>query len=571
MKQKGNKTLKGKLVMLVVLCWVVPLLSIFSVLAYDMNTNRDKQLTEEYITEIRHRASLVILSLEEAVASSRQASYDGILHSLYSTWEKDKDALPLSGGTNQYLASQYRYNPAFVTTVLFYHNSPEQRYYTYNATNIGSYGNYLDYVSNVHDAVTDISATLATSIEFLAVDQQVYMIRNLVDSDFNPFATLVMELNMDLILSPFLTPSWQTGGSFLINDSLYQVGDSNKISNHFPSPSGTAILERQGTQHLLHGRNVSDSFNLEYVITVEDSTLLKQLAPYSIVLFILIGILIILLLIVVNIGYQNIFEPLERLVKASKAIEDGDFGYQVTSMPHNQELIELTESINHMSLHLRQQFERIYTEELASRDAKIMALQSQINPHFLNNTLEIINWEARLQGNEKVSHMIEALSVMLEAVTEREPSKLITLEQELEYINAYLYIVTMRFGDRITISKEIDPSLLSYQVPRFILQPIVENAVEHGMPGGKDCEIMIGAFQLKDYLVLEIMNDSPLSQENKETIEVLLSPTAPKEKYTTKMGIYNVNARLRMLYADEGWLEITSNETHTTATLLIPL
>ena len=86
-----------------------------------------------------------------------------------------------------------------------------------------------------------------------------------------------------------------------------------------------------------------------------------------------------------------------------------------------------------------------------------MALQSQINPHFLNNTLEIINWEARMEGNDRVSSMIEALSTMLEATMDRKKQQMIPLSEEISYVEAYCYIIRQRFGEKFQFEKQIDP------------------------------------------------------------------------------------------------------------------
>ena len=113
-----------------------------------------------------------------------------------------------------------------------------------------------------------------------------------------------------------------------------------------------------------------------------------------------------------------------------------------------------------MSERLKYQFDHIYEEEIALRDARIMALQSHINPHFMNNTLEIINWEARLGGNEKVSRMIEALATLMDAAMDRKKRTLVPLSEEMIYVNAYLYINSARFGKRLTVVKELDESIM---------------------------------------------------------------------------------------------------------------
>lgn len=138
--------------------------------------------------------------------------------------------------------------------------------------------------------------------------------------------------------------------------------------------------------------------------------------------------------------------PLHDLIVAADAVRDGNLGIQIENVEDNREFYHVKDSFNHMSLQLKNQFDKIYLEEIALRDAKIMALQSQINPHFLNNTLEIINWEARLNGNYKVSGMIEALSTMLGATMNRREQQFHSIAEEMAYADAYLYIIAQRLA-----------------------------------------------------------------------------------------------------------------------------
>ena len=130
---------------------------------------------------------------------------------------------------------------------------------------------------------------------------------------------------------------------------------------------------------------------------------------------------------------------------------------------------------------LKYQFDHIYEEELALEDARIMALQSHINPHFMNNTLEIINWEARLAGNDKVSEMISSLGTLLDAALDRKKQPEVPLKEELTYVKAYLFIMKERFGKRLEVTLEIPEELYQEKVPRLILQPVIENAIAHGV------------------------------------------------------------------------------------------
>ena len=211
-----------------------------------------------------------------------------------------------------------------------------------------------------------------------------------------------------------------------------------------------------------------------------------------------------------------------------------------------------------MSGQLRNQFDRLYQEELARRDAQIKALQAHINPHFLNNTLEIINWEARLADNQRVCSMIEALSTMLGAATAREGLSTATLAEELKYVDAYLYITQERLGDRLTVTREIDRRVLDWRVMLLMLQPIVENAVEHDLSraGGELC--------LRAYprpgeggtrLCVEVEHDGAIPAGDWENIRRSLEAQGREEGGS--VGLRNVNQRLRLLYGGEYRFDMT--------------
>ena len=163
---------------------------------------------------------------------------------------------------------------------------------------------------------------------------------------------------------------------------------------------------------------------------------------------------------------------------------------------------------NHAMLYRRYSalFGRLYQEELARRDAQIKALQAHINPHFPNNTLETINWQARMSGDVKASRMIEALSTVLDAALDRKSSPQVRLAEEMTYVNAYLYIVAQRFGKRLTVDVDLPEELMDCLVPRLILQPVIENAVEHGIGASGQGRVALRGSRRGDGVVLEIQN-----------------------------------------------------------------
>ena len=266
-----------------------------------------------------------------------------------------------------------------------------------------------------------------------------------------------------------------------------------------------------------------------------------------------------LLAFVIWAFYRYVTKPLQALVDAAGHVAAGERGYTISPLPDSQELGSLAMHFNSMSLELQDQFERCYQEQLALQDARIKALQSQINPHFLNNTLEIINWEARMAGNGKICRMIEALSTMLDAAMARGGKAMVPVSEELRYVDAYLYILSERYGERLHVHKQIDNALLEMQVPRLILQPIVENAIEHGIEHCSCGELILRIYA-NDLLYLEVENDGRMTDADRSAIEKLLTWDGVGESTDPlrpgRIGIRNVNRRLKILYGESSGLTI---------------
>jgi sensor histidine kinase YesM len=275
---------------------------------------------------------------------------------------------------------------------------------------------------------------------------------------------------------------------------------------------------------------------------------------------------------------RRINRPIINLTQASKKIASGEYGTTVDELKgQSGEIADLTRNFNKMSNKLGEQFNRIFVEEIALRDANIHALQSQINPHFLNNTLEIINWEARMNGQEKVSSMIEALSVMMSATMDRNRQSLISLSEELEYVNAYIYIIKCRYQDRFVYEEHIDKALLPVKVPRLIIQPVIENAVEYSYSedGIRRVRMEIeGECQgEKIDMQIRIINPGVPSDEDVAKIKELLRDDVdikPMEERSTRIGIRNVHRRLKILYGTESGLVIeTDGNGNTISTIFV--
>ncbi|WP_027215837.1 sensor histidine kinase [Butyrivibrio fibrisolvens] len=194
-----------------------------------------------------------------------------------------------------------------------------------------------------------------------------------------------------------------------------------------------------------------------------------------------------------------------------------------------------------------------YIQKMATKDAQIAALQAQINPHFLNNTLEMMNWQARMNGDTEVCKMIESLGTVLASGINRDNDMLVRLSDEIRCADAFLYIMSMRFGDRLEVEKLVDTNLTNALVPQLILQPILENAIKHGVESVSHGTIWLNIFEEDQKLIIDVINSGKkMTSQDIDRIERIITGEEKLNKSVpgvhTSIGIYNVNKRIELIF-----------------------
>jgi sensor histidine kinase YesM len=310
-------------------------------------------------------------------------------------------------------------------------------------------------------------------------------------------------------------------------------------------------------------------FSLYTRVEVSKAQVYRQMTLFRRLLMILILAILPIGILIMLFVQRRIARPIAILSQASKRISEGELGVTVP-MRGSDELGQLGVAFSSMSTQIRHLVDTVYKEQLALKDARIEAMQARVNPHFLNNALELITWQARLDGSEAVTAMVEALSVLLNASLDRGDHRLATIAQELEVADAYFYFIRLRFGDRLTLWKDADPQLNPMTVPRLVIQTLLENAVEHGIAPAGGGAIHLKVFRDECNLHVEVVNSGRrLTPEDREKIRRLLSD----EGAEGHVGIRNVSLRLRLIYGEKASLTISEDaRTHDTmASILIPI
>jgi two-component system sensor histidine kinase YesM len=321
-----------------------------------------------------------------------------------------------------------------------------------------------------------------------------------------------------------------------------------------------------------------DDFHFGAILVVNERVIFSELQDLYRVMFFITIIIIPVFIYMIYFISHHITKPMSVMIDAAKSLEKGDIGMLIEDrkMP-NTEFDVLKSSFNQMSSEIKYLFDYAYSEKLARKDAKIIALQSQINPHFLNNTLEMMNWQARMAGDVTVSKMIEALGTLLNYSMDRSNKKMINLAEELRCVDAYCYIISMRFGKRLKIEKEVDNELLQLEVPQLILQPLIENAVVHGVEKVKNGTIWIKVYKVESNAILQIINTGKgMTQEELGRVHRILEGRYEQEDNKDgrheSLGIHNVNERIKLIYGEEYGLTIEPiADEETASTITLPL
>lgn len=549
--------------------WFLPFLLISVMLLFFVLKRMDRQLQNTIMTSADKSIELCELRLKQAMESSKEASYQPTLKEGYARYLQDRDDVKLGRVASNFIIQHYRVNTDFNLTYLYFIHNPENACMTYQ-----DYYDAKAFTDYALEEVMELSRDLDTSIAFVNIRGRMYMVRNIVDSNFEPFAVLTMELNVEDMFGG-LRAIWgfKKGDVFIDDIPVFQVYEQDPcLALAGESDMKEPLYYSRGKEAYVYRRLDSGWHKTAYTVTLDETVIAGEKVVIKYLLTVLVVFMIPLIVVVFYFFHQSVNKPIEALRDAYKEIEKEHYGFHVEPDARHEEFAELDEAFNSMSDKLQYQFEKIYLEELALRDANIMALQSQINPHFLNNTLEIINWEARMAENYKISAMIEALSTMLEATMNRGRQQLIPLSEEMSYADAYLYIISRRFGEKLEITKEIDENCLQVMVPRLIVQPIIENAVEHGMNFVGKGKIHIRISKNEERLLIEVMNNGKLTDKDREKIAQLLGEKDMKEIRSASLGIRNVNKRLKLLYGEECGLTIKSDKNgHTISTIIVKI
>ena len=248
----------------------------------------------------------------------------------------------------------------------------------------------------------------------------------------------------------------------------------------------------------------------------------------------------------------------------------GDF-HTFPEMHGSSEIAELSSSFNSMLSHIEQLIQQNYLAQISEKNARLTALEAQLNPHFLYNTLQAISTEALINDQPKIHQMITSLASNLRYTIKS--GDLVPLSAELQYLSDYVFLQQTRLGDALHFNIETTPELENYLLPKISLQALVENSIIHGINSGKErIQITVSIKKLSDdRLRISVLDNGcgiSLKQQEKLRNDFHMAMTAQNPG---GIGLANLYVRLHLLYSAPTDLQIHSEEgKYTNIVLILP-
>lgn len=364
-----------------------------------------------------------------------------------------------------------------------------------------------------------------------------------------------------------------SNGMIVSSTDKYQIGETDtelqKITNEMLEKEITVekMEKNAKTNMVLCKKNPYVDYSLCF--TVDANEAIESLYNISTLMW-YIAIITGAVLLVIYILIRRTMSPLRQLGRKMSYVAKGDFN-QYAEVTGDGEIQELAKSYNRMLHDINHYVDSIIEIQKQKRQAEIHALQMQINPHYIYNTLTSIKWLIMQGDTVKSTKAIDAFIKLLRSTISKS-DEYISVEEEIENLKNYMYINEIRYGEKIKTEFFIsinEPDQL--MIPKMILQPFIENAFFHGFPEGQNGEIFVCVREKAEKLIVEII-DNGVGMDERQVNELENGKSSRKSEHFTGIGINNIRDRLKLIYENQYELKIKSSLGEgTTVTVVLPI
>lgn len=352
---------------------------------------------------------------------------------------------------------------------------------------------------------------------------------------------------------------WRHGDSVEIARQM--VEDNLK---EIPEYGASHVLEAKGQLVVYQTLNQAD---WKIVGVIPKSAVTESVGYIKILMILLAAVAVAGSMVVAELVAESVTRPVDTLVAAMEQVYIGNLDVSVET-GRTDEIGVLYRSFNHMTGEMKRLIDTIYREQEALRKQELKALQAQINPHFLYNTLDSIIWSLRMRQVEESIDMLTALTDFFK-ISLSKGKDIITVEEEVKHVGSYLSIQHQRYREKFDYDINVDPALLGLRTPKLILQPVVENAIYHGLkPKEGTGYLYIHIFE-EDGDILMRVEDTGMGMPG-ERVEQLNREleSISSDQQGTGYGVRNVNDKIKIVFGKECGVKIQSVEGEGTIVTL---
>ncbi len=340
---------------------------------------------------------------------------------------------------------------------------------------------------------------------------------------------------------------------------LLNLVEKGGLENHNLSMDGKDYLVSQKTSELTGWKVIN-------IIPI--SELNKNINQLRKTTIIITATLIFIAMLLVVIIARRMVVPMRKLVILMKLFEKGDFDVKIKFTNRN-EIGQLAKGFNSMAKKIKKLIREVYTDRIKQKDLEIQMLQNQINPHFLYNTLESIHMMAEINEDDQTAEMTQSLGKILRYSIDCK-TEVVRIQDEINNLMDYILLQKIRFSGMFDIIVEIDKEICEYNTIKLILQPLVENAINHGLSSrSKDGIIRVTGARKNNDIVIKVRdNGKGMDQQQVKQINDYINGVGSTMK---SIGLKNVNKRIKLHYGDDYGITISSVPGQgTTAGILFP-
>ena len=406
-----------------------------------------------------------------------------------------------------------------------------------NIDNIFRYS--ADEVFSMSKAVVDSSTKEIKGV--ILIDIKLDAIKEIIENSKPGTAgfVYVMDSNKEIVYTP-------------VNNIVY------RIKNEWIEDINNEIIIKN-----INGENYQlTKFKSKYtgwetigVFPESESLRVIEYIRYSSLIIALVALIIAEMLVVVFT--KSIVKPMYKLKQLMKRAQEGDLTVSFNAK-YNDEVGELGNSFNNMVKEINNLINLVQKEEKSKRIAEMNVLQAQIKPHFMYNTLDTIRWMAEEHNEDDIVEIIEAFTNLLR-ISLSKGKEMISVNDELNHVQSYLIIQKIRYEDKLDYEIKFDENILNYQLIKLILQPLVENAIYHGIKEKRGNGKILITGKIEGNMLCFTVSDNGKGMEEEvlNKINKMLTNSG-KNKIEIGYGIFNVNERIRIIYGEEYGLKYKS-------------